>query len=276
VFGAVEALDERRLFWDGHLLLIHHTEQERRSVVSAWVRQGLRRDAKVVYVEPAGSSADRSLSSILESHPVPLAREAMAIGQIQVVEPDADFYSEAGQRRLLDEALADGYSSIRVSGEVETALDVVTAGVHDDVEHAMDQLCRSAPVSALCQCPAELPADHLRTVFDAHAGGIRAGRMHVRVGVSEVRLAGEADVCSAQAMTWALCSALRGGCGATLRVDLSGLTFLDVAGFEAILSGTADFRRAGGCVLLRGAYGPVRRLLELVGVDDRQGLEADR
>lgn len=269
----MEALDEHRLFWDGHLLLIHHTEQERQSVVSAWVQQGLRRDAKVVYVQPPGSSPERSLQSILESHPVPLAREAMAIGQIQVVEPDASFYSGVAQRRLLDEALADGYSSVRVSGEIETALGLVSPEVHGDAESTIERLCRAEPVSALCQCPAGLSPEHLRTVFASHTGGIRAGRVHVRVGIGEMRLAGEADVSSADAIKWSLWAALPAGCGTTLRLDLSGLTFLDVAGFEAILSGSADFRRAGGRVLLRGAYGSVRRLLELVGVDDRQGME---
>ena len=269
----MEALDEHRLFWDGHLLLIHHSEQERRSVVAAWVQQGLRRDAKVVYVQSPDSSPDRSLQSILESHPVPLAREAMAIGQIQVVEPDPTFYSGAAQQRLLDEALADGYSSVRLSGEVETALRLVSQEVHDDAETAIERLCRAEPVSALCQCPAGLSPDQLRTVFANHTGGIRAGRVHVRVGVGEMRFAGEADVSSAEAIKWSLWAALRTGCGSVLRLDLSGLTFLDVAGFEAILSGSADFRRAGGRVLLRGAYGPVRRLLELVGVDDRQGME---
>ena len=245
-------------------------------MVAAWVQQGLRRDAKVVYVQPPCSSPDRSLHSILETHPVPLAREAMAIGQIQVVEPDATFYSGEAQRRLLDEALADGYSSVRLTGEVETAAGLVLQEVHDDAETAIERLCRAEPISALCQCPAGLSPERLRRVFANHMGGIRAGRVHVRVGVGEMRLAGEADVSSGDAIRWSLWAALRAGSGTTLRLDLSGLTFLDVAGFEAILSGSADFRRAGGRVLLRGAYGPVRRLLELVGVDDRQGMETGR
>ena len=39
------------LDWDGHLLLLHHTEQERSSKLAAWVRRGLENDEKVVYTE---------------------------------------------------------------------------------------------------------------------------------------------------------------------------------------------------------------------------------
>jgi len=53
---------------------------------------------------------------------------------------------------------------------------------------------------------------------------------------------------------------------AVLVVDLSELDFLDVAGYRALRSGTEQWRRQGGTVLLAGAGGAVRRVLELVGV----------
>jgi anti-anti-sigma factor len=53
---------------------------------------------------------------------------------------------------------------------------------------------------------------------------------------------------------------------ATLVVDLSELGFLDVAGYRALRRGTEQWRGRGGTVLLTGARGTVRRVLEVVGL----------
>jgi hypothetical protein len=50
-----------RLDWDGHLLLLHHSEQERSAKLAAWVRRGLENDEKVIYTEVDGRSDKGSI-----------------------------------------------------------------------------------------------------------------------------------------------------------------------------------------------------------------------
>jgi anti-anti-sigma factor len=48
-------------------------------------------------------------------------------------------------------------------------------------------------------------------------------------------------------------------------VDLAELEFMDVAGFRALLRGTEQWRGSGGTLVLTGAHGTTRRVIEIVG-----------
>ena len=52
-------------------------------------------------------------------------------------------------------------------------------------------------------------------------------------------------------------------------VDLSELDFMDVAGFRALLRGTEQWRGRGGTLVLAGADGMVRRVIEIIGGGSR-------
>ena len=53
-------------------------------------------------------------------------------------------------------------------------------------------------------------------------------------------------------------------------VDLSGVMFMDCAGYGALVDATSILRRRGGTMTLRGPEGGPRRLLTLIG--ERSGL----
>jgi anti-anti-sigma factor len=56
-------------------------------------------------------------------------------------------------------------------------------------------------------------------------------------------------------------------------IDLSGLTFADVAGCRALAAGTEELRRAGGTVCLVGVSGHLRKVLSLLGTDQLPGFD---
>ena len=54
----MDSLCTLRPDWQGHLLLIHQTEPERRAGVATWVRRGLELGEKVLYIErPDGAGS---------------------------------------------------------------------------------------------------------------------------------------------------------------------------------------------------------------------------
>ena len=258
--------------WDGHLLLVHSDERQRRAGVVAWVRRGLELGAKILYTERADEPAERALTTLLQQHELDVDR-AVDRGQLQVVPADVETYSSTWQVDTIDAALAAGYPTVRWSAEARTAWSVMSPTEHADIEWATDELCRCRPVSILCQYPSSLTPATLQTVCAMHGGRVRESLLHTFSIPGGIALAGEVDA-SNEAV---LHSSLTAACGATevahrsVVVDLGRLTFLDVAGARALLTGTAAHRGNRGSVLLLAAQPPVDRILRLLGVDQEPG-----
>ncbi len=261
------------LSWDGHLVLVHGSEQQRRAGVAAWVRRGLELGAKILYIEPADVPSERSLIGVLQDHEIP-ADEAVQRGQLRVFTADDTAYSPAWQASAVEEALAEGYPTVRWSAEAETAWGVMSPSAHADVEWATDELCRTRPVSILCQYPAGLSQATLQTVCAMHGDGVRESLLDISPIPGGIALAGEVDVSNERILRSALMAA-----GATTEIgrgcfviDLSCLDFLDAAGARAFLTSTAAHRVSGGRVLLRAARPVVDRVLRLLDVHRAAGL----
>jgi anti-anti-sigma factor len=258
--------------WDGHLMLVHRDERQRRAGVVDWVRRGLELGAKILYTEPADEPAERALLTVLEQHELSVDR-AVDRGQLEVLPADDLTYSTTWQADTIDAALAAGYPTVRWSAEAETAWSVMSPTEHADIEWATDELCQSRPVSILCQYSATLTPATLQTVCAMHGSRVRETLLHTSSIPGGIALAGEVDA-SNEAI---LHSSLTAACGVAgighrgVLVDLGRLTFLDVAGARALLTGTAAHRGNGGSVLLSAARPPVRRLLWLLGVDLEPG-----
>lgn len=270
----MESLDRPPFPWDGHLLLVHHTEDDRRTGVANWVRYSLGVDAKVFYFESAQAPGEHSLLSLLDAARVDTG-DALDRGQIEILRADATLYSASAQLGLVEEALAEGYPSVRLCGEAATAYGVVSPSAHADVERAMDLLCRERPVSALCQYPAGLEAAKLRAAAALHSDGVWTSLLQVKRRSSGIALAGEADASNSAVLRATLWVAAATAGESTLLVNLSSLVFLDVHGARAILEGTADYRGAGGKVRLFGAQRPVERLISLLNLDAAPGVSVE-
>ena len=260
--------------WDGHLVLLHHSERERRSGVVAWVRRGLDLGAKILYIEPRQESAERSLMGVLKEHAVDTA-EATERGQLQVIPANDGTYSPTWQESVVDEALAGGYPTVRWSGEASTAWSVMSQSVHADIEWATDELCHTRPVSILCQYSSGLTQETLQTVNAMHGDGLREWLLQTFPIPGGIALAGEVDASNAKLLDAALLAAISAAGQESFVVELSGLDFLDCAGARALMAGTTAHRTRGGRVCLRAARDPVDRVLHLLNVDRVPGVRVE-
>jgi anti-anti-sigma regulatory factor len=256
---------------DSHVLLLYRDETQRRASVVAWVKQGLDLGEKVFYATAPGEAALPGLATggamTTASHD----------GQLTFVPLD-EFFPGAGQAALVRQALDQGFPGVRLSAHADAALRVVGEEVYQAIDRGMDELCASLPVSALCQYGADADGDRggvdarLGAAIDSHPDALQDARLQVWRHGNEVLMAGEPDVGSADVITrtfYRICQ-LQGV--SDLVVDLSGLTFADVAICRALLAGTQDHRRAGGAVHFRGASGHLRKVLSLLGVPRLSGV----
>ena len=270
--GWMQPWHGRGIDWDGHVLLIHASEPERRAGVVSWVRRGLESDSRIVYLEAADEPADRSLLGVLATHHVDVTR-AVDRGQLQVVDPAVGVGS-AWQTALVEEGLRAGYPAVRLAGEARTSWQVMQLEDHADAERMADELCRSRPVSILCQYPSDAEASILEKACAMHGAGVRGAKLLTVPLPDGVAVAGEIDVSNVRIVR----SAVAAACGAdpeghpTVVVDLTRLSFIDVAGARALLTATAAHRDQGGVVWLRDAQPTVDRLLRQLGVDTFAGV----
>jgi len=261
--------------WGGHVVLVHDDEARRRSGLASWAMNGLERDAKVLYVEPPFEAPERSLLGILARRKVDV-EAAVARGQLEVLTADSTPHDAAWLARVVDEALAAGWSAVHWSTEATSAWETMPPAAHTEAEMAVDALCRSMPVSALCQYPAGLPQAGLESVAALHGGGLVASQLRVTASPEGLALAGAIDASNQRVARAALLAAAATSApGRRLVVDLSRLDFLDAEGSRAFLAGTTAHRLRHGTVCLKGVHGAVRRVLHLVGVDKAAGFSVE-
>jgi hypothetical protein len=178
------------LGWDGHLLLLHQTEPERHVELAAWVRRGLKRDEKILYTQLEDEPSARSILTVLANQNVDID-DALRRKQLQLL-PLHEFYAPQGQLQLVKKALAEGYRAVRMSAEAKAALSILPRANHLEIEASMEHLCRTHPVSALCQYDrAMLTDDRLREVASSHVRGVRASQLHTGGQADALLLAGE-------------------------------------------------------------------------------------
>lgn len=275
----MESQGERPADWDGHIVLVHDDERTRRSGVAAWARRGLELGAKILYIEPPDEAGERSFQGVLKEHAVD-AEEALESGRLVVLEASDEAYSPSWQELVTDEALGEGYPTVRWSGEEVTAWGVMSAKVHADVEWATDDLCHTRPVSVLCQYSSRVPQATLQTVCAMHGDGVREAQLRTYPVPGGLAVAGSVDASNERLLRCALTAttattATAASHGGSLVVDLSGLEFLDVSGAKALVTGTTSHRIKNGMVRLRSAQPAVEQVLRLLGADTADGFEVE-
>lgn len=258
--------------WDGHLLLVHDSERQRRAGVSAWVRRGLELGAKIFYIERADEPVERSLMGVLRADEI-RADVVVGRGQLEIVPAGDEAYSQEFLTQAIHDGLAAGYPTVRLSGEADTAWSVMSPAAHADVEWATDDLCQRLPVSILCQYSAGMTQATMQTVCAMHTGGVRETLLHTSPLPGGIALAGEVDVSNEAIMRSSLMAARSAGIGrGAFVVDLRELDFLDVSGAKALLAATSAHRSNDGKILLRAARPQVDRILRLLDVHRAPGI----
>ena len=261
--------DDTELGWDGHLVLLPGSEDDRRARFSSWVRSGLARGEQVVYAENARIPADRSVLAILDQHGVD-TEKARANGDLVVVSMD-EVRSPGGWRAIAERGLAR-HPAVRLSGE-PCGGGALSEAVMAELERDIDELCRALPVSALCQYGGPIAAgEPFDGVAGSHSGGVRDRQLHTAVEDGTLVLAGEIDLANEAVLTPVLRSATAGA-GRMHTVDLRRLAFLSVGGCRTLVIATAAYRERGGCVELRSPQWIVERAMRMLGLDDIADME---
>ena len=245
-------------------------DSERRAGLVAWVRRGLDLDAKILCTEPPGALTAGSVAGLLRDDPEALA--AMGRGQVEVVPADRSAYEPAFVTTVVERALREGYPCVRWAGDATTAWRLMSRRRHRLVEQATDRLCRTRPLSVLCQYPH--PEAHRTIGFlgRAHASGMRGELFQVAWEDGGLAVAGELDITNHHTLRHLLETTTSAARSDPFVLDLSGVSFLDLPGARALLLGTLDHRNRGGRVRVQAAQPHVAELVRLLGIDEVDGI----
>jgi anti-anti-sigma factor len=266
---------------DGHVVLLYASERERIANLTAWVGRGLERGEKVLLTWAPGEPRNRALELCAEGGlDVDAAQRS---GQVQVL-PASEFYPQNGQPEVVDRALAEGFSGVRLSAPATAALDVMSSGEYLALEEAMDVRCRNGRVSVMCQYARPATAgDWLQDTLSSHGGGMWSTGFSAARAERGVCLWGEVDLLNGDVLAAVVHAAMGPAFGTVTEegghevlLDLSGLDFIDVAGCRVLVRETADFRRDGGRLRLIGARAAVARTLGLMELDAVPGVQVVR
>jgi hypothetical protein len=254
---------------------------DRERLAAAFVRDGLRRGHKVVYV-CAGDDVTELVGRLSQLGSA--SEPALARGQLEVRRgrdaylPDGRFEPDRMLAAVRDEhnrALAEGHSGLSLTGEMAWALcDGSSSEALTSYESRLARDCEHPSLSILCQYDhAQFAPGVLANVAEAHDIDVspelapigRDGELaaaHDRLHGS-LRLAGELDFGCAQTLADVLDAHFHG----PLRLDLADLQFVDVAGMRALRG------RTGQRVTIIPASAAVTRLLVLMGWDTDPAIE---
>jgi len=250
---------------DRHALLVYHDQDLRWNEVAAFAERGLERGELVTCTAAAG---DCTFEEGLAARGVDVAAATQA-GQLRRLSL-AELFAHGGMTGYVTDALQRGYSGVRLCGNAASSTaHLGRQGMHA-AELEMNHLCESLPVAALCQYDAVAgTADETAELVAAHPQLVRSDALLVTRGGAQVRLAGELDLSSAPVLEAALERAAADGGGTRMVVDLAELTFMDLAGHDALMRGTERVRADGGALVVRGAADGVLRLLDALGMRGR-------
>ena len=254
--------------WDFHLLLLYQEESDRRDGIAPWIQRGLDRGEKILLAQVPGDTATLPW---LTQRGVDISMAA-GRGQFSVL-PVKEFYPPEGQAALVERALGEGYPGVRLAAHANAALSHLAEDGYRAADRRLDELCRRLPVSGLCQCDTgRITAEFLGSVIDSHPDALLERWLRLRRSADLIVAAGEIDLRSASTVARWLRRACPPEPSSELVIELSELTFLDLAGCRALIHGTAEFRAKGGVVFLQGLRGHTGRVVRLCEVDRIAGV----
>jgi ABC-type transporter Mla MlaB component len=255
---------------------------DRRRLALAFVRAGLDRGHKVVYLS-GEDDATRFVADLVATDD--RVDAALERGQLEVrpatdeYVPDGTFDRAGIRNGLRDDhtqALADGYAALSMAGDMSWALGLPPG--RDGLvayENEVTTMMAAGPTLAfLCIYDhGRFAAGTLAGVVESHGVDVSPELAQVgRVGYlaasrvfpgPALRLCGELDFGCAEAVAGVLDAHYHG----TLRLDLADLGYVDVAGLRALRG------KKGQRLAITSASQPVRKLIGLLGWDTDPEIE---
>lgn len=266
--------------------MLHRSDDERTRAATAFARAARDDGARLMYIAgdaPADRTLDAFADAGLDVGP------AIASGRLAVRDADATYLASgifdadavlATMRRESDAATRDGWSGLRVAGEMGWARGRVDAVLA--YERLVDDVFRETDAAGLCLYdasgfgpgPCEGIARTHPLVLAGDEDGSGSGWELLRIergadGALVVR--GEVDLSNADSLV----ASLRSEAARTphLRLDLGGLRFAGGRALRAIHAVGADHAREGGRMSLVAASPLARTAMATLGLADEPWLE---
>ncbi|MDN3024197.1 MEDS domain-containing protein [Streptomyces sp. S.PB5] len=270
-----------------HLLLGYDTDEERETVLAAFLLDGLACGHRGLLLPPADIPAGVALS-FLEEHGCRVDEE-VATGRLLVdphlAAPDGLWDLDEVIRRETRRAVADGFLGLRVCTEILRARGGRGLKTLHDSELLLDPVFSALPVLGICQYDSR--------VFDESELAPLTGLHHGRVGADHVwrddllsitrtfappglALAGEVDDTNVTAVARALhAERNRPANGVHTRLDLRELHFIDVGALRLLVFSALARSGAGGTLVLSGVAPHIQRVMRVTGWDRVPGLRLE-
>lgn len=254
-----------------HSSLLYSSVREQMDVTAALVKDALVRNERVICVgEPA--YAERASSAFGKT-----GARAIANGQL-LLENSAETYMREGRfdaERMLrhysasiNDAVADGYSGLRVAADMSWAGIVPESG--EDLiryEHTLDSVLEKYPAVVVCQYDRRIFSEAaLASLQAAHNSEARPNPLHESMQLSiereydphGLRVAGEIDISNRAAFRSAIAQ-LAASPEQHIVVDLAGVEYMDAASIAALALAALNAPAGSMHVRLSGALGRVFR-----------------
>ncbi len=163
-----------------HFCALYESEEEHQTLLTAYLREGLRRHEKVVYIVDAHTPA--GIVDYLLHEGIPVA-ESLASEQLSIHGPESTYlkpghFSPEAMIELLTKetarALAEGYTALRVTGEMSWALKGQRGSERlTEYESKVNEVFSKSQCIGLCQYDRRLfPHRTLMEVLMTHPGVI--------------------------------------------------------------------------------------------------------
>jgi anti-anti-sigma regulatory factor len=176
-----------------------------------------------------------------------------------------DLHPPSTLARLVQAALAEGFTGLSVLIRADHVIAETSAEFHDAVESALTALCAEHPVRVLCIYDRPgAGTEHLNLAVTHHRGGLHEHLLTVREVEDCTYLAGEVDLTNLDVFNAAL-SACRTTTDDIVRLDLSQTAFLSAGAANILLLHTTTPRDGLARVELHNPPRHIRRLLWLTG-----------
>jgi len=274
-----------------HLLLGYEADEERETVVAAFLLDGLASGHRGLVMGPADVPAELALTFLGTRGCA--VHDELAAGRLTVdphlSTPEGLWDLDEVIRRETRRAVGDGYLGLRVSMEITREQAGRGLKTLHDSELLLEPVFASLPVLGICQYDRRVFDDlELAPLDILHRGRVSADLVWHDDLLSITRtfappglaLAGEVDDSNVTALARALQDETarvraRTVIGSRTRLDLRELVFIDVGALRLLVFTALALHASGSALALHGVAPHLRRLMRVTGWDRIPGLRLD-
>jgi anti-anti-sigma regulatory factor len=227
-----------------HQALLQAVQQSPTGPVDVWSRSALENRHKLLTLTAPTDPYARTGHGVLSPH---------------------QLHPSSTPARLLQAALAEGFTGLSVLIRADQVIAETSADYHNAVESTLTALSAEHPVRVLCIYDRPgAGTEHLNLAVTHHRSGLQEHLLTVRNAEDCTYLAGEVDVTNLDVFDAAL-RACRTTTGDVVRLDLTETAFLSAGAVNILLRHTTTPRDGLARIEPRNPPQHIRRVLSLTG-----------